>query len=196
LIRHRPTPLLGIRQRLINMAILRDKYRLEDLRGAHGINAGLFIPFVIRRLRADPQQTDAVLSVSLRNIGGKQKRQRTLQVRSAASLADQPMGVPEHTVTEWAALGVACILVALYPGLKIQAVTGQGDRFDYWVSNGRKDYGLEVTGTLAGDLESRHAAKVQQWRENPYGVDGYVVSVGFRAAIAICSFHRFHESRA
>lgn len=114
MIRHRPTPLLGIRQRLTNMAILRDKYRLEDLRGAHGINAGLFIPFVIRRLRADPQQTDAVLSVSLRNIGGKQKRQRTLQVRwSAASLADQPMGVPEHIVTEWAALGAFwshCIL--------------------------------------------------------------------------------------
>jgi hypothetical protein len=148
-------------------------------------------------LRSDPQQTDVVLSVNLRNIRGKRKRQRTLQVTwSAASLADQPMGVPEHTVTEWAALGVACIMVALYPGLKIQAVTGRGDRFDYWVSDGRKDYGLEVIGTLAGELESRHAAKVQQWRENPYGVDGYVVSVGFRAGSAICSFHRFRESRA
>ena len=176
---------------------MQDEYRLEDLPGAHGINAGLFIPFVIRRLRADPEQTDAVLSVSLRNIGSKRKRQRTLRLRwSAGSVADQAMGVAEHTVTEWAALGIACILVGLYPGLKIQAVTGQGDRFDYWVSDGRKDYGLEVTGTLAGNLESRHAAKVQQWRENPYGVDGYVISVGFRAAMAICSFHRFQEGRA
>ena len=111
-------------------------------------------------------------------------------------MTDQPLGVAEHTVTEWAALGVACVVVALYSGLKIQAVAAQGDRFDYWLSDGRKDYGLEVSGTLAGDLESRHAAKVRQWRANPYGVDGYVVTVSFMAKAVICSFHRHKEKRA
>jgi hypothetical protein len=39
-------------------------------------------------------------------------------------------GSLENTVTEWAALGMACLLISLYAKLRIQAVTGQGDRFD------------------------------------------------------------------
>jgi hypothetical protein len=34
--------------------------------------------------------------------------------------------------------------------------------------------------------------KVRQLRENPYGVDGYVVVVGFDTRSVIFSFNRFH----
>jgi hypothetical protein len=108
-------------------------------------------------------------------------------------LPDQ--GVGEQTVTEWAALGVACILVSLYAGLRMQAVTGQGDRFDYWVDDDQAEYGLEVSGTLTLEVEARHAAKIRQWRLNPHGVDGWVATVGFATRQAILSFHRFEEQR-
>ncbi len=178
------------------MAISQDEYRLEDLARRHEISTGLFVPFVIRRLRASAEGTEAVFAVSLRNIGSKEENHRALRVYwSDSRVPEQPLGVPEHTVTEFAALGVACMVVSLYAGLRIQAVTAQGDRFDYWTSDGQKDYGLEVSGTLAGDVEIRHATKVRQWGENPYGVDGHVVTVGFTNRQIIFSCHRFEETR-
>lgn len=57
----------------------------------------------------------------------------------------------------------------------------------------KDEYGLEVSGTTKDDVESRHRAKVRQLQENPYGVDGYVVVVGFAKREVIISFHRFQE---
>jgi hypothetical protein len=176
--------------------IPQDDYQLENLAGEHGIGADLFIPFVIRRLRLAPDQTEAVLTLTLRDIDGKGDRRRDLNIKwFSASVPDEPAGVSENTVTEWAALGVACIVAALYAELSIQAVTAQGDRFDYWVTDGRKDYGLEVSGTLTGDVKARHGLKVRQWRENPFGVDGYVMTAGFTSRDVIFSFHHFEEKR-
>jgi len=72
-------------------------------------------------------------------------------------------------------------------------VTGQGDRFDFWVDHGKREYGLEVSGTMTADVETHHATKVKQWRGNPYGVDGWVITVGFATRQVICSFHRLEE---
>jgi hypothetical protein len=52
---------------------------------------------------------------------------------------------------------------------------------------------LEVSGVTTGDIEARHRAKVRQWRDNPYGVDGYVIVAGFASREAVFSFHRFEE---
>jgi hypothetical protein len=41
--------------------------------------------------------------------------------------------------------------------------------------------------------DHRIGAKVRQWRENPYSVDGYVVVVGFATREVIFSFNRFEE---
>jgi hypothetical protein len=101
--------------------------------------------------------------------------------------------VPERVITEWAACGVACVVMALYTGLTVRAVAAEGDRFDYWVDDGQYDYGLEVSGTLGGDLEARHRAKVRQLCDNPYGVDGYVVVVNFTTRRVVLSFHRCEE---
>jgi hypothetical protein len=45
-----------------------DEYQLENLAREHAIGASLFMPFVIQRLQVG-DQTEAVLSVSLRDIG-------------------------------------------------------------------------------------------------------------------------------
>jgi hypothetical protein len=68
--------------------------------------------------------------------------------------------------------------------------------FDYWVSDGQNDFGLEISGTGATDVETRHRAKVRQWRENPFGVDGYVVVVGFVTREVKLSFHRYEEANS
>jgi hypothetical protein len=104
--------------------------------------------------------------------------------------------VPETTVTEWAALGVACAVVWHYGGLRLSAVSLDGDRFDYWVEREGRRWGLEISGTVDEDVEQRHRQKVRQLRDNPYGVDGYVVVVGFAGRRVIFSLHRFAEDKA
>jgi hypothetical protein len=88
---------------------------------------------------------------------------------------------------------VACVVVAVYAGLTIRHVAADGDRFDYWVDDGQYEYGLEVSGTLGADLDTRHRATVRQLCDNPYGVDGYVVVVNFTTRHVILSFHRCQE---
>ncbi len=64
------------------------------------------------------------------------------------------------------------------------------------MSDGRRQFGLEVSGTLTGDLETRHRLKAEQLLDNPFGVDGYVVVVDFTARRVIFSFHQHEESNA
>lgn len=179
------------------MASAADAYRLEDIADAHRMNVALFVPFTIQRLRGDTDVTQATVTVNLRDIGEAGEQQRALRIFwTASSVPAQPLAVQEHTVTEWAALGMTCVVAAVYTRLHLRAVTMQGDRFDYWVSDGTRDYGLEVSGTQTTEVEARHRAKVRQWRENPYGVDGYVVTAGFVSRQVIFSFHRAVEVSA
>lgn len=176
------------------MTLTPDDYRLESLAQQHRICAGLFVPFVIHRLARDRNDAEATLTVTLRDIGEDGERHRALRLLwGPRSLPEQPLGVGENTVTEWAALGVACVVASVYAGLRVWAVTGQGDRFDYWVEKDGLEYGLEVSGTLTPDVAARHRAKVRQWGDNPYGVDGYVVVTGFATQQVIFSYHRFEE---
>jgi len=88
---------------------------------------------------------------------------------------------------------LACVALARYTTVWVSQGAGDGDRFDYWVSDGECEYGLEVSGTMRDEVVARHRVKVRQWRENPYGVDGYVIVAGFAENNVICSFHRFEE---
>jgi hypothetical protein len=171
-----------------------ETYHLEAIDQTHRVGAALFIPFTILRLRGDTEETEATLTVELRNIGDISETQRILHLSwLPESVPTQPLGVPERVITEWAACGVACVVVACYVGLTVREVAADGDRFDYWVDNGTYEYGLEVSGTTGEDLETRHRAKVRQLCDNPYGVDGYVVVVGFATRHVILSFHRCQE---
>jgi hypothetical protein len=174
-----------------------DEYDLSNLRHDHLIGAGIFLPFVISRLRTEADELGTTLTVRLRNLTQTGEQQGQLRLTwLPADLPAQSLGVQERTVTEWAACGVACAVVAVYAGLQIREVTMTGDRFDYWVTDGERDYGLEVSGTLTEEVETRHRAKRDQLLENPYGVDGYIVVVGFATREVIFSFHRFEEVMA
>lgn len=171
-----------------------DEYRLEDIASDHLIGAGIFIPFVIARLQRGSRATEAVLAITLRDIGNVGERQITLRLTwSASSAPAQRLGVAGRTITEWAACGLACVALARYTRARMYQVTGDGDRFDYWVREGEREYGLEVSGTLTDEIETRHRAKVLQLQDNPYGVDGYVVVAGFAEPAIICSFHQYEE---
>jgi hypothetical protein len=171
-----------------------ETYRLENIDQIHAIGAALFVPFTIVRLCGETSAIDTTLTVELRNFGDFSPPQRTLHLSwSSASIPTQPLGVPDRVITEWAACGIACVVMTLYTGLTVRAVAAEGDRFDYWVDDGQYDYGLEVSGTLGADLDTRHRAKVRQLCDNPYGVDGYVVVVSFASRRVVLSFHRCQE---
>jgi hypothetical protein len=145
-------------------------------------------------LRRQPADTESVLRVRLRDIETPGPRERSLRLFwNIESDPPRPLAVQEHTITEWAAVAVACVVLARYAARRVRAVAVQGDRFDYWLTDGDKDFGLEVSGTQEEDLEGRHREKVRQLRANPYGVDGYVAAVRFATAEALLSFHRFTE---
>jgi hypothetical protein len=171
-----------------------ETFRLADLLKGHGINAALFMPFVIERLQGPTRVQEVAIDVTIRDVDVPGERNRKLGLSwSEGDMAPLPPGVQDHIVTEWAALGIACAVVSVCAGLRVRSVTGQGDRFDYWVDDREGEFALEVTGTQAGELESRHRSKVAQFQENPFGVDGYVISVGFVSRRVIFSFHRFAE---
>lgn len=174
-----------------------DEFPLEAMAELHAVSVGLFVPFVIHRLARVGAPIEADLRVSLRAIADSEQAERQLRLKwQAESVFVLPPGVPETTVTEWAALGIVCAVVWHYGRLRLSAVSLDGDRFDYWVEREGGRWGLEVSGTVEDDVEQRHRQKVGQLRDNPYGVDGYVVVVGFAARRVIFSFHRFAEDNA
>ena len=97
-------------------------------------------------------------------------------------------------VTEWAASGIACVLVPLYARMRVLQVAQAGDSFDYWIGDNEREYALEVSGTIRESLEGRHTAKVRQLQKNPYGIDGYLAIIRFATKEAIFSFNRYEET--
>lgn len=93
----------------------------------------------------------------------------------------------EPVITEFAALGLACILVTIRTKLTITEVTRRGDRADYWLGN--REYLLEVSGQQQGDIDSLHIKKSQQLRTNPYGRDGYACVANFSSNRAFLWFY-------
>jgi hypothetical protein len=173
-----------------------DVCAVEAIEQLHGIASRLFVPFTIARLRGDSSTGESMLTVRLRGMETKENL-RTLRLTwSVESVLTGSFGVQEHIVTEWAAMGVACIVVWQYAGLHIRAVATPGERFDFWVTDGMRQWALEVSGTMTEAVEKRHQEKVNQLRENPYGVDGYVVVVAFSTREVIFSFNRFTEENS
>jgi hypothetical protein len=125
-----------------------DDFRLESIAELHAVSVGLFVPFVIHRLARVDAPAEADLRVSLRGMGDSDEADRHLRLNwEAKSVLQLPPGVPEATITEWAALGIACAVVWHYRGLRLSAVSLDGDRFDYWVQREGQPWGLEVSGT-------------------------------------------------
>jgi hypothetical protein len=104
-------------------------------------------------------------------------------------------------LTEWAALGVACVLLPALLNVRIASVAVEGESFDYRVSDGSTEWGLEVSGTMTeddGELRERLRLKIRQLQSNPYGMMGYVVVAAFvrrEALIAIPDGENHEEAR-
>lgn len=171
------------------------EFRLEELSAPHLIGAELFAPFAAKRLGAGGE-TEAILNVQLMDIAEPGEAQSKLRLMWSADLdlagRERP-AVQGRTVTELAACTVACVVCQLYAGLQITEIAQEGDRFDYWVSDGTQEFGLEVSGTMGHDVRKRHREKIAQLRKNPYGADGFVVVTGFASRVVIFSFNHFRK---
>ncbi len=174
-----------------------DSINFEDIGQQNNIDMALFLPFVGYRLWPSVGNGKVVLDVILRGIGESAESHHHLEL----SLSPLPqeraiLPVQEHVITEWAACGVACVILPFYTGFRVLHVTQAGDGFDYWVGNDEHEYGLEISGTINEDVEGRHRAKVKQFLSNPYGVDGFVSVTGFEELHSILSFHHPVPRRA
>jgi hypothetical protein len=83
----------------------------------------------------------------------------------------------EPVLTEFATLGLACILIAGRLNLQITEVTRRGEKVDYWIGSRERGYKhmvLEVGGRQSGSIEDLATEKQEQVRENPWGKPGYI----------------------
>ncbi len=169
-----------------------DSFRLEAIGEVHALATHLFVPFAVARLQESTEATETILTVELRHIGEETTAQQQLRIFwDRESIPHLPLGIQDNPLTEWAALGVACVVLWYFGGIRLHAVAADGDRFDYWGLRETQEFGLEISGTTTANVETRHREKVQQLLDNPYGSDGYVVAVGFAERRVIFSFHQF-----
>ena len=174
-----------------------DEFPLEQIGRLHGIAAGLFVPFVIHRLKGMAPDRVCELEVELFGIGGVSYAIRRLRISwEGESVLALPPGVQENVITEWAALGIAAAVVWHYAELRIVTVADIGDCFDYWVTDGTRKAGLEVSGTISADLRTLRRDKARQLLANPYALDGYVTVVRFDRPGVSVSFHRISEAES
>lgn len=82
----------------------------------------------------------------------------------------------EPVLTEFATLGLACVLLTRHTKLTISEVTRRGERVDYWIGDAgnRKRFVLEVGGEQSGSIETLSNAKTNQLAENPWSRAGYI----------------------
>jgi len=176
--------------------------RLEELLRSHEIDASIFAPFVIARLRGKFEDSEAVLLVRIGEVDASDERalQVLIQWEPGSAFA-QPVAVQERVLTEWAALGVACLLLPGLLNVWITSVAVEGESFDDRVSDGSNEWGLEVSGTMTeydGVLRGRLGLKIRQLQSNPSGMVGYVVVVAFvrrEALIAVPDSENPEEAR-
>jgi len=93
----------------------------------------------------------------------------------------------EPVITEFATLGLACILVAKRAGLEITEVTRRGEKADYWL--GDKQLLLEVSGQQAGDIDGLCSEKASQLLANPFDKPGYVCVATYDNRVARLWFY-------
>ncbi len=160
----------------------------------------MFEPFVIAQVEGTPdsgtQTTE--FAVTLHDIGRAGIRTHRLRIewQGANALRGQHP-VQEKVMTEWAACGIACAVLWHYTGQWVRTAAQISEGFDYWVTDGVRQKGMEVSGTLSGEaseMQERHREKRGQlFSSRPVG--GYVVIVGFARHEIILSYHTPEEAR-
>lgn len=173
-----------------------DTYNLENLQKDNRIDASMFLPFLITRLQPHATETQtAHLTVQLINIEGNSPASRSLQVQwTEKHVPILHATFQSKTITEFAACGMACIVIPLYTRKKVLRVAQVGDSFDYWVGDEEAELALEVSGTLEGNLAHLQTEKQRQLRRNPYGVDGFISLTRFTSGESLLAFYPYMEA--
>ncbi len=165
--------------------------QLEELLAQAAIEASLFLPFTVFRLRPYAINHQVALTVALYEAGSETPQTHQLQLTwhpGSDTLVLPP--IQAHSITEWAACGLALALVPLYKPYRVLEVAQSGERFDYWLGEAVREVGLEVSGTIQGDLDVRMQIKRRQLKRNPYRSAGYVCVVGFEQQQVRLSFYQ------
>lgn len=97
----------------------------------------------------------------------------------------------DGVLTEFATLGLACILLSRHTQFRISEVTRRGERVDYWIGDDQvsKRYVLEVGGLQAGSIEALTAEKAEQLNANPWNSSGFICVAIYRASAARLWFY-------
>ena len=167
-----------------------DQLSLNRIGSSNAIDGQWFLPFTLHRLRTYTDQQEILVTVTLHGIQPQSPVTRRLLLHwdeGSPVLTNPP--VQEHVITEWAACGIAYAILPLYTQFQLIEVAQSGDRFDYWVGDGKVLLGLEVSGVLHGQSARRQRDKVRQLLDNPYGIGGYVCVVHFGEQSIQLSFH-------
>jgi hypothetical protein len=154
-------------------------------------------PLVARLLESEQYQDDSrALAVSYRGESDDMEESELLLSWSGlATDYEQCINTYQDTViTEFAALAVACVLCSSKAGLQVTEVTKRGEKVDYWL--GDRAYVLEVSGTIAGDLNAIAATKAtNQLQSNPFDKDGYVCVARFHDPEARLWFYKYPNDK-
>jgi hypothetical protein len=133
------------------------KLKINDLHEAHPrIRAKDWRSPLIKRLLPDGKYKDGSCDVadSFRSPAALKPTEQSLTLSWAGLKEDFDQTVrtyQEPVITEFATLGLACMLVAERARFQITEVTRRGEKADYWLDD--KRLLLEVSGQQSGNLD-------------------------------------------
>jgi hypothetical protein len=154
------------------------KVKINDLYRAHPqVRAKDWCSPLVRRLLTGAKYKDGAREIieSYRSQRSSTPKEETLCLTWDDLKGDFDQAVKSYqdpVITEFATLGLACILLTERAGLEITEVTRRGEKADYWL--GDKRFLLEVSGQQSGTLEGLCSEKAAQLLENPFDKPGYV----------------------
>ena len=159
-----PTGRISRSCKVHEMASLHPRLRANDWRS----------PLVHRLLRSEKYADGAAeVAVDYKWLQMRQSSPVTLLWEGLATDFAQCLASYQAPgLTEFATLGLACVLVHLFPQLEITEVTRRGEKADYWIGN--KEYMLEVSGQQGGNLDTLRDEKAKQLLSNPFSKPGFV----------------------
>ena len=91
-----------------------------------------------------------------------------------------------HVISEFAGLGLSCIMLSKYSTYRITEVTRRGDKADYWLGN--REILLEVSAEEKGNISTLLKDKSAQLLKNPFSKSGYVCVSVFNEKICVLWF--------
>ena len=95
-------------------------------------------------------------------------------------------------ITEFATLGLACILLSFNLNMEITEVTRRGEKADYWI--GDKEALVEISGQQNGNITNLCDQKADQLRSNPFKKPGYVCVATYEDATSRLWYYAIPES--